>query len=388
MRELVCNGCALLCDDVAAEVDDKGVQSLGFCRLGHAHLVTALEHSRTASMNEEKLKKAADILGSAERVLLIGWSRSSNDAIVAGLKLADKLGATIESTAALGVSFALGNLKPEADLEHARNYGEFIIYWGSDPTESSHRHPSRFAVLPRGKKIPEGIESRTIGVVDVRETETMKMANYRLIIPSGGDALLFEALTGEISGKSSITGPVVGVQPGELISMVKKLKISDCTVIFYGRGILNSGKATKNLTALSDLIKAIRDTGKEAYALPMAHESNIIGAAKGIKPSWAMKKLVDDEFDVCLVLGDDPIAELPGPAAKAMAKTRLIYVGPPGSVTETVAEVSIHSTDDMITGTGKMLRMDEVEVGLKPLDEAVKRDSIELGVLSRIAELV
>lgn len=388
MKEIVCNGCALLCDDVAAYVNGKEVQTLGLCRLGHAHLESALNHSKNASEDEESIKIAAEIIGSAESPLLFGLSRSSNETIEAGLKLAKKLNAAIASNAEMGISQALDFIKLEADLEHARNFGEFIIYWGSDPTESSHRHPSRFAVLPRGEKIPEGIESRTIGVVDVRETETMKMANYRLIIPPGKDAELLEAITWEVSGESSITGPIAGIQPGELISLVKKLKVSDCTTIFYGSGVLNSGQAAKNLAAMSNLVNAIRSAGKEAFALPMAHESNIIGATKALKSRGTLKRLVHGEYDACLVVGNDPLAELPGPSAKAMAKTRLIYIGPKGTITGQNAELAIHSIDDIIAGTGKLLRLDELEVGLKPLDESSDKSLTELGIITRIADLL
>ena len=210
MKDIICNGCSLLCDDVAAETVSDEVKSLGFCRLGHVHLSTSLKaqeatavvrkngRERNVSINDA-LEAACDILLSDEHPLLFGWSSSSNEAIREGLVLAATLVGFFDSSTSLGplqaMSHSIHNLKLDIDLEYVRNNGEFIIYWGTDPTESLHRHPSRFAVLPRGEKIPEGIESRTIGVVDVRETETMKMANHRIIIPVGSDSELLKALT-------------------------------------------------------------------------------------------------------------------------------------------------------------------------------------------------
>ncbi|UCH03640.1 MAG: formylmethanofuran dehydrogenase subunit B, partial [Candidatus Thorarchaeota archaeon] len=183
MDEIVCTGCSLLCDDAVAEEKKGEVKSLGLCRLGHAYLESAAKHTEvSATVNDgknqtdvsldEALEKAAEVLTSGERCLLLGWSHSTDETVREGLALAASLHAFFDTDASIGLAQALSHeihsMKLDIDLEYVRNNGEFVIYWGSDPTESSHRHSSRFAVLPRGDKIPEGIESRTIGVVDVR----------------------------------------------------------------------------------------------------------------------------------------------------------------------------------------------------------------------------
>jgi formylmethanofuran dehydrogenase subunit B len=299
-------------------------------------------------------------------------------------------------------------MKLDIDLEYVRNNGEFVIYWGSDPTESSHRHPSRFAVLPRGDKIPEGIESRTIGVVDVRETETMKMANHRIIVPPGADVDLLNALTGEVSGKLSITAPVAGVPPTELLGLVRNLKKSDCTVVFYGSGIQNSKDSQGSLTALYALVEAIRATGKEAYALPMAHDTNIMGGIKTVvdsagspssidyvsgkanasPDSMALPRLVAGEFDVALVVGSDSLAEIPGPAARALASISLVYIGSPRGLTSRNAAVSIFTGDEMIVGGGRMRRMDLAEIGMKPWGKKTKGAMTQHDALQKLHKLI
>ncbi|MFX0107212.1 MAG: hypothetical protein ACFE7R_02920 [Candidatus Hodarchaeota archaeon] len=394
MEEIVCNGCALLCDDVTAEISGMDVKSLGMCRLGHAHLSSALKYSKEIiTSTEDSVEQVAEILQSAESLLLYGWSRSTNEAIQEGIKLAKILKAPFETHAGHSqihaLSHPLHGSKLEIDLEYARNNGEFIIYWGSDPSESSHRHPSRFAVLPRGEKIPEGIESRTIGVVDVRETETMKMANHRLIIPPGSDVALLKAVTGEVSGKSSLTESVVGISPTELIAFSKNLLKADCTVIFYGSGFLNSGKAKENLGALAELLKAIRKSGKEAFALPMAHESNIMGAAEQTtESSETLKRLFNGEFDVVLVVGDDPLAELPGSVATALVNTRLLYIGPKGNLTGNQAEVPICTVNDILAGAGTLNRMDGHQVELKPWNTEADITKTELQVIRKLCKIV
>jgi formylmethanofuran dehydrogenase subunit B len=368
MEDIVCNGCSLLCDDVVAEVNKGKARSLGLCLLGFTQLEVALKQKIPDSV-DDLLEQAADLLVSTENPLVYGWSNASNEAIKEGLALAETLGGHFDSSASLGVKHAMTHdihsSKLDVDLEYIRNNGEFIIYWGSDPAESVHRHPSRFAVLPRGEKIPEGVESRIIGVVDVRETETMKMANHRMIIPIGSDVRFLDAVTAEIEGKSSITAPVLGIPAAEVIGFVNGFNKADCSVVFYGSGILNSGDTREKLSALSRLIEAIRKSGKEAFALPMYSETNLMGAVSTSKESSSLQRIVANEFTTALIVGDDPIANLPGPAAQALAKSKLVYIGPSGGLTEKRADVSIHTTDMIIQGSESMTRLDQVDVKFK-----------------------
>jgi formylmethanofuran dehydrogenase subunit B len=368
MEDIVCNGCSLLCDDIIAEINGSKARSLGLCLLGFTQLEIAITHKISDSI-DDLLEQAADLLVSAETPLVYGGSNTSNEAIKEGLALTKTLGGVFDSKANLGVAQAMTHdihsSKLEVDLEYVRNNGEFIIYWGSDPAESVHRHPSRFAVLPRGEKIPEGVESRMIGVVDIRETETMKMANHRMIIPMGSDVEFIDAVTAELEGKSSITSPVLGIPAAEVIGFVNGFNKADCSVIFYGSGILNSGSSKKNLSALSRLVEAIRKTGKEAYALPMYSETNLMGVVNSIQETGVLQKLVAGEFSTALIVGDDPLANLPGPAAQALAKSKMVYIGPPGGLTDKNADVSIHTTDMIVQGSESMTRLDQVDVKFK-----------------------
>ena len=393
MEDIVCNGCSLLCDDVSAEVSGKNVSSLGLCKLGHTHLETANAH-KIGSI-EKKLVKAAEILVNAENLLLYGWTRTINEALIEGVKLASTLNGHFASSADLGsmqaMSHSIHSQGLDINLEYVRNNGEFIIYWGSDPSESLHRHPSRFAVLPRGEKIPEGIESRTIGVVDVRQTETMKMANHRLILPAGSDAELLYTVISELEGKSLIKDTILGIPGSELIGFVRGLQKSDCTVIFYGSGVINSGNQDTNLTGIAKLVEVLRSNGKEAYALPMFVQSNTMGAIKatleGKSGTNSLQRLISGEFDTVLVVSDDVLANLPGPAAKALAKTQIVYVGQPGGLTDKRAIVSVHTVDTIIAGSGSMTRVDMDDIKFKKWKASKDEGSIS-DVLLKLHKLV
>ncbi len=376
MKDFVCNGCSLLCNDVSATIEKNEVSSLGVCKLGHAHLTSAASEAETGIVRrngeekripiEDAIKETARVLSEGENILVYGWTTASNESIKHGQLLAEELNAHFNTLASLSayqsMSHELHSMTLAIDLDYIRNNGEFIIYWGCNPAESLHRHPSRFAVLPIGDKLPEGVESRTIGVVDVRETETMKMANHRFKIPIGQDVDLLKALASELKGTSSITEPLFGIPAVEILGLVRAFKKSDCTVIFYGSGLVNSGNAEENLSALLNLIEVLKNDGKEAYALPMFPESNIMGALQETKKQDSQQsiltKIANGEFDTALIVGDDVFSEIPGRAAKALRKSKIVYIGRSGGLTDSIADISIHTTDPIISGASTMIRID------------------------------
>ncbi|NHJ14282.1 MAG: hypothetical protein EAX95_11435 [Candidatus Thorarchaeota archaeon] len=399
MKEIVCNGCSLVCDDVLAETAKEETRSLGICRLGHAHLERAVNLSESEAIlregsNEVGLKlgkaldKAAGILIKANHPLLYGWSRCTNEAIEEGLALAATLKATFDSHASMGLAQSMHHkihdLKLETDLEVVLNRGEFIVYWGSNPIESSHRHASRFTVFPRGENAPQGVESRVVGVIDVQETETMKMANHRIIIPHGGDSELAKALVADLTGKTPLKTSILGLPAATLVGLSQALRKSDFTVVFYGTGFVNSGKTKENLSALDELVHTLRGLGKEAYAMPMYHEPNEMGIVKSLVEKFnspaaldfstgqpnsisskaTLQKLANGEFDVALIVGYDALISLPGLAAKGLAKTTTIYVGPAGGITDNMSLLSLRACDDILSGVGTITRIDMKDVQL------------------------
>jgi formylmethanofuran dehydrogenase subunit B len=400
MEDIVCNRCSLLCDDVQAEIGGKEVKSLGLCRLGHTHLERVARTPRIEAISreggkennldfDEALAKAAEMLISAKHPLLYGWARCTNETISEGLSLAKTLKAVFDSSTSMGLSQSMShnlhNMKLETDLEAVHNKGEFILYWGSNPVESSHRHASRFTVFPRGEKVPQGVESRVIGVIDVRETETMKMANHRIIIPHGKDSELARALIDDLTGKTPLKKTIVGLTAITMVSLSQALRKSDFTILFYGSGLVNSGTTMENLSALAELVQTLRNLGKNAYAMPMWHETNGLGVIKLLsrhaeKPASLdfasgkpvstgmdtnLQKLAKREYDVALVVGSDALSFLPGRAAKGLANMKSIYIGSPGGLMDHEAHLSLRVTDDIMTGSGTLTRVDMKDFQLK-----------------------
>ena len=112
-----------------------------------------------------------------------------------------------------------------------------------------------------------------------------------------------------------------------------------------------------------------------------------MGVIKGSSGENSLQRITSGEFDTALVVGDDVLAHLLGPAAKALAKTRIVYVGAPGGLTDLKATVSIHTMDPILVGSESMTRVDMNKIEFKKW-KASKESSVTSDVLLKIRELV
>ena len=129
----------------------------------------------------------------------------------------------------------------------------------------------------------------------------------------------------------------------------------------------------ENLSAIEEMIQTLRDMGKKAFALPMWHESNDMGIIDAmhkakidaIEGESTLLKISRGDFDVALVVCSDPLASLPNDAARGLVKTKMIYIGPEGGLTENKSQLSLRVADEIISGKGTMTRVDMKEIPLK-----------------------
>jgi formylmethanofuran dehydrogenase subunit B len=77
-------------------------------------------------------------------------------------------------------------------LGEVKNRADFIIYWGGNPAECHPRHFTKYTLTQKGKFVPNGRKGRTMVLVDIRETPSVRAADLFLQIRPGKD---FEVLT-------------------------------------------------------------------------------------------------------------------------------------------------------------------------------------------------
>ena len=403
----VCTGCSLLCEDIELVFKAGAISQVkNLCRKGQGHF-QALFTQRSKPMIDgqevtldQAIGKAAEILKNAKSPLLYGWSNSTLEAQIVGLELAKKLGATIDNTS----SFCHGILMeriltgkiPTSTLDDVRNYADTSVFWGADPSNSHPRHLSRFSYYPRGEKRQKSYEEeRTCIVVDVRKSATARLcSNYYFRLPPGGDAEFMEAILAVLDGKIPKTGDKKRIL--ELGSILKKTEYG---VIFPGRGLVNSMQDKmdlfeKLLAKLNEItafkvvpmVEHYNTRGFNQLLLDKTGFINRVTFRSGIAAQEKSLVATAKSCDAALVIGSDPLSDLPFGMAHALAKIPLIAIDPHRSLTTDAAKVVIPAALSGLEAGGTALRMDGVKIKFEPVIKS--EHSSDEQILTKIMEAI
>ena len=408
----ICTGCSLLCEDIEAAYENGAFTHMkNLCRKGHGHFLAALTERMVPMIDGQQvdldraIEKAAEILKSAKSPLLYGWSNSTLEAQAAGIKLAEKLGATIDDTS----SFCQGILMerilsgkiPTCTLDDVRNYADTSIFWGSDPSSSHPRHLSRFSYYPRGEKRQKSYEEeRTCIAVDVRKSATAKLcSNYYFRLPPGGDAEFIEAMLAVLEGKIPRVGDQKNVK--KMIELGSLLKKTEWGVIFPGLGLIYS--LQEKMELFEKLVVRLNEI-TTFKVVPMVGHYNMRGfnelmrektgfinsvSFKGGAPAHGPQNSVVAAARTCdaaLVIGSDPLSALPFGTASALARLPLIAMDPRRSLTTDSAKVVIPSALSGLEAGGTAVRMDGVKIRFEPLIKSPLPSDEQ--ILNRIMEAI
>lgn len=386
----ICTGCSLLCEDIEAACEKGQLSHVkNLCRKGHGHFQAAFT-DRTLPMIDgkqvsldEAIAKAAEILRKAKSPLLYGWSNSTLEAQASGIKLAEKIGASIDDTS----SFCQGILMERilsgriatCTLDDVRNYADTTIFWGSDPSSSHPRHLSRFSYYPRGEKRQKSYEEeRTCIAVDVRRSATAHLcSNYYFRVAPGGDAKFLEAILAVLEGK--IPRDVDKKKMIELSSILKKTEYG---VIFPGLGMLYS---LQDKMELFERLLARLNEITTFKVIPMVGHYNMRGFNELLREKTGFINRVSFKggtavhgqqngvvaaartCDASLVIGSDPLSALPFGIARALAHIPLVAIDPRRSLTTDAAKVVIPSALSGLEAAGTAVRMDGVRIKFEPI---------------------
>ncbi len=404
-----CTGCSLLCEDIEAALMNGALSHVkNLCRKGHGHFQAAFA-KRTVPMIDSQvvdldqaIVNAAEILRNARSPLLYGWSNSTLEAQAIGIKLAEKIGATLDDTS----SFCQGILMerilsgkiPTCTLDDVRNYADTSIFWGSDPSNSHPRHLSRFSYYPRGEKRQKSYEEeRTCIAVDVRRSATADLcSNYYFRVAPGGDLQFMEAILAVLEGKI----PKVGDKK-KMIELGSILKKTEFGVIFPGPGMIYS---LQDKMDLFERLMAKLNEITTFKAIPMVEHYNTRGFNELLREKTGFVNSVSfaggsaahgpehsvlaaaRTCDAALVIGSDPLSALPFAAARSLAHVPLIAIDPGRSLTTDAAKVVIPSALSGLEAGGTAVRMDGVKIKFEPfLETDLPTDE---QILARIMEAI
>jgi formylmethanofuran dehydrogenase subunit B len=405
----ICTGCSLLCEDIVAALQNGSFSHVkNLCRKGHGHFQAAFTERTVPMIDGEKvdldsaIAKAAEILKSAKSPLLCGWSNSTSEAQAAGIKLAEKLGATMDDTSTFCQGILMerilsGNI-PSCTLDDVRNFADTTIFWGSDPSSSHPRHLSRFSYYPRGEKRQKSYEEeRTCIVVDVRKSPTARLcSNYYFRVAPGGDAQFMEAILAVLEGKI----PKVGDKK-KMIELASHLKKTKWGAIFPGHGLIYS--LQDNMELFERLLAKLNEI-TTFRVIPMVGNYNMRGfnelmlektgfinrvSFKGGTAAHGPEHSVIAAAKTCdaaLVMGSDPISTMPFGTAHSLARLPLIAIDPRRSLTTDAAKVVIPSAISGLEAGGTAVRMDGVRIKFEPIIGTLLLSDEQ--ILNRIMEAI
>ena len=398
-EDVACTACACVCDDLKITVrDNRIVRAERACSLAEpwfmgqnaATASVAAVRGQTASC-EEAVRAAADILRAARSPLIYGLSHSSTDGQRAAVALADRLGATIDTTASEGHAPSILAMQQSGEstcsLGEVRNRADLVIYWGSDPTESHPRHMERYTMEPTGLHIPRGRADRTLVVVDVKPTATSAQADWFLPIEEGRDLEAFWTLRGLLRGIEPAPNANTGLPLADLKRLAERMKFCRFGVIFFGYGVARQPLGNRNVEALLRLVIELNQFTR-FHARRMRVVGDVSGAdsvlcwqtgypfsvnlARGY-PRYnpgefsAGDLLARREADAVLLVGSSRVASFPRAALDHLQSIPTILLDHAQAVPPIEPTVRITTAIYGIHRHGTAYRMDEVPIPLRPI---------------------
>jgi formylmethanofuran dehydrogenase subunit B len=271
VENVTCTVCACLCDDLRVTIaQGRIVRAERACVLAEpwflAHRAESLSEPPPATQIEgqpssldDAIQRAAAILSQAKAPLIYGLSRSSTAGQRAAVRLADSLGATIDTTASLGHGTSVMAVQEVGEstctLGEARNRADLVIFWGTNPAVTHPRHLERYSADPVSEFLPGGRLDRTVVVIDVEPTETSAAADQFLQVEAERD---FEALwTLRMLLRSVAPEPntVTGIPLAQLEQLLDQMKRCRYGVVFFGFGLSRSRHGHRTVEALLRLVR-------------------------------------------------------------------------------------------------------------------------------------
>jgi len=277
-------------------------------------------------------------------------------------------------------------------LGEVKNRADFIVYWGGNPAECHPRHFTKYTLMQKSRFLPRGRKDRTMVLVDIRETKSVKAADIFLQVRPGKDFELITLLRAMIKGDpvTEQQAADTGVPLESLQDLVKRMKAARFGVFFFGMGLSMTRGKHMNSAALLTLAAEMNAFTK-FVAMPMRGHGNVTGADVimrwqtgypfGISfnrgyPRYnpgefsTVDVLVRGDTDCVFVIGADPGATMPQPAIDHLARVPTIVLDPHVTHTSQLAKIHITTAPAGISAPGTGYRMDEIPMPLRPALES------------------
>jgi formylmethanofuran dehydrogenase subunit B len=399
--DVACTLCGCVCDDLTIRVRDGQVVAADracsiaapwFSEQKSAEINAASIHGKPASI-ETAVQHSAEILRNSHAPLIYGLSRSSTPGQRAAVRLADQLGATIDTTASTCHAPSIIALQQVGEstcsLGEIKNRSDLVVYWGSNPLVSHPRHVERIVDAP-GMFIPGGRTDRQLIVVDCQPTETSALADTFIQVEAGRDLELICALRLLLQGESIEHQSIAGLDRAQIEQFAAQLKNCNYGAIFFGLGVTRTVAPHATVEAIlrlaTDLnqhtrfvVRRMRVPGDVAGAdsvlcwqTGFPFSVNLARGYPRYNPGeyTAENLLARGEVDAVVLVGSEGIAKLSSAARQRLATLPVIALDYPGeqyvnSQSHRTATVQFTTSIYGVHQPGTAYRMDEIPIPLR-----------------------
>ncbi len=397
VKDAVCPFCGCLCDDIEVEVEGNRVVAVtNACELGKTKFMgeQRLKNPILRDGNtwkditcDEAIRYAADMLLSAERPLLYGWSGTHGEAQCVGVHMAELIHGVIDNTSSVCHGPSILAIQevghPGCTLGVVKNRADLVIYWGSNPIDAHPRHLSRYTRYAEGFFLENAFRDRKVIVVDVRKTETANIADEFVQIKPGGDYAVLSALRAIVQGKTdTIPRTVAGVTKEQLIRVANLCKGAKFGAVYFGLGLTMTRGKYKNIRNAIELVSELSRHTKFTISAMRGHY-NVYGSnevntwmtgypfgidfSRGIAfynpgETTAVDILARKECDAALIVGSDPAAHFPRKCLEHLADIPVVQLDPYPNATTAFCNVQIPVAVTGIDAEGTAYRMDGVPI--------------------------
>jgi len=408
MDRVTCTGCSLLCDDIIIRTDGLYIDEIiGACLKGKERFdqITAKNRIINPLIRkngelekvswDEAFEKVLTIMKTSSKPLLYGFSNSSCEAQLKGIRLAKKIDGFIDSNSTICQGKTL-NISRDSGMtlttiSEIINNVDTLILWGLNAAESIPRLLNK-TLFTRGKFRMTGREIKTLIIVDPVKSSSFGVMGPRdlaLFIEPNRDLELIKILKDECCTADSIpSGGGAGLDESDIRRMLQHLQGAENAVIFVGQGILTTQgneNALKELLELIELVNIQQKKGRISLVMVGGHynmagfdhvalsetgkNQNLQFTNNQIIKSndTIISKIKNEDFDYTIIVGTDPISHLPHQLSSKLASKPIILIDNRKSGISQLADVVLPTAITGIECAGLAYRLDQVPIELKKL---------------------
>lgn len=416
VSDVACTICGCVCDDLRMTIDGGRItKAEGACHLAEPWFLAqetqeppaAQIEGQSASI-EEAIERSAEILRAAKWPLVFGLSRSSTDGQRAAVRLADLIGANVDTTASMCHAPSILAIQDVGEstcsLGEIKNRADLVIFWGVDPVVTHPRHGERYSMDPIGMFVPGGRSDRTVVVVDEKENSTKDIADLVLHIAPDRHFEAIWTLRCLLRGIDPEPHAELGADIDALRDLCERMKSCRCGVFFFGLGLAQSRLGHLSVDGLLRLVAEL-NAHTRFHARRMRMQGDVTGAdtvlcwqtgfpfAVNLSRGYprygpdefsAQQMLERGEVDACLFVGTEGASQMSDQARSHLARIPTIALDYPTIASSIEPTIRFTTSVYGIHHAGTAYRMDEVPIPLRALLPPKYPNDAE--ILTRIAD--